>query len=159
MFDDDHYYMGGVLAELLAREGFQTTLVTPAGTSELDEHDDGAAPASNTIAGLDVKHDVARIVFNRPRRRRLACTFTVRRATIFAADATIFAAGRLPIDSVYRQLVAARREQSVNTYSTVKASLRLLVAAGDRRQPRVEKATVEQGFGRPDDRRHEAVPT
>lgn len=30
LFDDDHYYMGGVLAELLAREGARVTLVTPA---------------------------------------------------------------------------------------------------------------------------------
>jgi dimethylamine/trimethylamine dehydrogenase len=30
VYDDDHYYMGGVLAELLARAGCQVTLVTPA---------------------------------------------------------------------------------------------------------------------------------
>ncbi len=30
LFDDDHYYMGGVLAELLARKGAKVTLVTPA---------------------------------------------------------------------------------------------------------------------------------
>ena len=30
IFDDDHYYMGGVLAELLASEGHEVTLVTPA---------------------------------------------------------------------------------------------------------------------------------
>jgi dimethylamine/trimethylamine dehydrogenase len=30
LFDDDHYYLGGVLAELLAGEGKQVTLVTPA---------------------------------------------------------------------------------------------------------------------------------
>ncbi|WP_417770562.1 FAD-dependent oxidoreductase, partial [Stappia sp.] len=29
LFDDDHYYMGGVLAELLARNGADVTLVTP----------------------------------------------------------------------------------------------------------------------------------
>ena len=29
VYDDDHYYMGGVLAELLARNGAQVTLVTP----------------------------------------------------------------------------------------------------------------------------------
>ena len=29
VFDDDHYYLGGVLAELLAKEGFDVTLVTP----------------------------------------------------------------------------------------------------------------------------------
>jgi dimethylamine/trimethylamine dehydrogenase len=30
IYDDDHYYMGGVLAELLATQGCQVTLVTPA---------------------------------------------------------------------------------------------------------------------------------
>jgi dimethylamine/trimethylamine dehydrogenase len=30
IFDDDHYYLGGVLAELLAAEGKRVTLVTPA---------------------------------------------------------------------------------------------------------------------------------
>ena len=30
IYDDDHYYMGGVLAELLALQGFQVSLVTPA---------------------------------------------------------------------------------------------------------------------------------
>jgi dimethylamine/trimethylamine dehydrogenase len=30
IFDDDHYYMGGVLAELLVSRGCQVTLVTPA---------------------------------------------------------------------------------------------------------------------------------
>ena len=30
IYDDDHYYMGGVLAELLAEQGCQVTLVTPA---------------------------------------------------------------------------------------------------------------------------------
>ena len=30
IYDDDHYYMGGVLAELVARAGRQVTLVTPA---------------------------------------------------------------------------------------------------------------------------------
>jgi hypothetical protein len=31
LYDDDHYYMGAVLAELLAKEDYQVTLVTPAG--------------------------------------------------------------------------------------------------------------------------------
>ena len=30
IFDDDHYYMGGVVAELLLKEGYAVTLVTPA---------------------------------------------------------------------------------------------------------------------------------
>ncbi len=30
LFDDDHYYLGAVIAELLAKEGYAVTLVTPA---------------------------------------------------------------------------------------------------------------------------------
>ncbi|MCP9480948.1 NAD(P)-binding protein [Shimia sp. CNT1-13L.2] len=30
IYDDDHYYMGGVLAELLAKEGCDVTIITPA---------------------------------------------------------------------------------------------------------------------------------
>jgi dimethylamine/trimethylamine dehydrogenase len=30
LYDDDHYYLGGVLAELLVTEGWSVTLVTPA---------------------------------------------------------------------------------------------------------------------------------
>jgi dimethylamine/trimethylamine dehydrogenase len=30
IYDDDHYYMGGVLAELLAEQGYQVSLITPA---------------------------------------------------------------------------------------------------------------------------------
>ena len=30
VYDDDHYYLGGVLAELLRGEGFEVDLVTPA---------------------------------------------------------------------------------------------------------------------------------
>ncbi len=30
VYDDDHYYIGGVIAELLRRDGLDVTLVTPA---------------------------------------------------------------------------------------------------------------------------------
>ena len=30
IYDDDHYYMGGVLAELLVGQGYNVTIVTPA---------------------------------------------------------------------------------------------------------------------------------
>ncbi len=44
VFDDDHFYMGGVIAEKLRREGCEVTLVTPAGEvsswteNTLDQH-------------------------------------------------------------------------------------------------------------------------
>ena len=44
IYDDDHYYMGSVIAELLAGEGHEVIFVTPAGlvsswsTATLDQH-------------------------------------------------------------------------------------------------------------------------
>ena len=51
VFDDDHYYMGGVLAERLRRAGLEVTLVTPAelasiwtaNTLELQAYPDASA--------------------------------------------------------------------------------------------------------------------
>ena len=40
IFDDDQYYMGGVLAEKLRRDGIEVTLVTPGPeVSSLVPHD------------------------------------------------------------------------------------------------------------------------
>ena len=44
IYDDDHYYMGGVLAELLRKEDYAVTLVTPA-----------AVASSYTKASLEQK--------------------------------------------------------------------------------------------------------
>ena len=51
IFDDDHYYMGGVLAELLRKEDFDVTLVTPA-----------AVASSFTKASLEQKVIQARLL-------------------------------------------------------------------------------------------------
>ena len=51
LYDDDHYYMGGVLAELLAREDHAVTLVTPA-----------AVASSYTKASLEQKAIQARLL-------------------------------------------------------------------------------------------------
>ena len=56
LFDDDHYYMGGVLAELLVGEGFDVTLVTPESrVSMWTRSDHGAASHSEAAdrAGRD----------------------------------------------------------------------------------------------------------
>jgi len=47
VYDDDHYYMGGVIAEKLRKEGLDVTLVTPA--NEDDAHR-GTAPHSAAAA-------------------------------------------------------------------------------------------------------------
>lgn len=51
VYDDDHYYMGGMMAELLAGEGYQVTLVTP-----------GLCVSSWTEHSLEQEHIEKRLV-------------------------------------------------------------------------------------------------
>jgi dimethylamine/trimethylamine dehydrogenase len=56
IYDDDHYYMGGVIAELLRREGYAVTLVTPSSLvssftkTSLEQH-----AIQSRLLGLDVR--------------------------------------------------------------------------------------------------------
>ena len=83
VFDDDHYYMGGVLAELLAREGREVTLVTP-GAAGLGV--DGRTRWSRTASSAGCSSSASRCVVSRALvpagagGRRRACVFTDARA-------------------------------------------------------------------------------
>jgi len=66
IFDDDHYYMGGVLAELLRDQGHAVTLVTPAGDVSTWTHNTlEQARIQKRLIEMDVRivplHTVARI--------------------------------------------------------------------------------------------------
>ena len=97
VFDDDHYYMGGVLCELLRREGRQVTLVTPAiGVSiwtnaTMEQH-----RIQRRLLELDVTLETSRAVTATiPGGVATACTFTGAERDI-ACDAAVFATARLP---------------------------------------------------------------
>ena len=61
IFDDDHYYMGGVLADLLVNNGCSVTLVTPAAyVSEWTNNTFEQALIHRRLVALDVE-----IVLNR----------------------------------------------------------------------------------------------
>jgi dimethylamine/trimethylamine dehydrogenase len=108
VYDDDHYYMGGVLAEGLRSQGLDVALVTPA---EL-----ASAWTANT---LEIRHIQARllglgvrIIANRAvtafrgNHVETACVFTGRREEI-EARAVVSVTARLPEDGLYRSLAAA----------------------------------------------------
>jgi len=88
VFDDDHYYLGGVLAEKLRSEGHEVTLITPADrvsawtVNTLEQH---AIQKQILELGIEVlvnrnvvEFDGTRIV--------LECTFTGRQTTVSAAS-------------------------------------------------------------------------
>jgi dimethylamine/trimethylamine dehydrogenase len=106
VYDDDHYYMGGVVAEKLARNGNDVTLVTPsylasAWTDNTAERErvqarliglDVRIEANTGLAGLDGE------------RVRLECVFTGRERET-RASTVVMVTARESREALYRELV------------------------------------------------------
>ncbi|MDA8356883.1 MAG: FAD-dependent oxidoreductase [Actinomycetota bacterium] len=113
VFDDDHYYLGGVVAELLAGRGHRVRLVTPAPlasawtahTLEID-----AIQRRLLLAGVDVAPSRA-VVAVGAGAVRTCCVFTGREQTE-EADAVVLVTARLPVDGLVAGLEARRSEWS-----------------------------------------------
>ncbi len=107
IFDDDHYYMGGVLAEVLAREGRQVTLVTPeplASAWTVNTMEQTRIQARLLELGVEVT--VSRALVGAGGGRALtACVFTERERE-HACDAVVMVTGRLPQDALADELAA-----------------------------------------------------
>ncbi len=111
VYDDDHYYLGGVLAELLRNEGFDVEIVTPAAqvsawtasTMEVDK-----VQRRLLLGGVTLRTSVALSAVDAGK-VTVACTYTGRLSEI-AADSVVMVTPRLPEEDLFRQLVA-RQEQ------------------------------------------------
>ncbi len=139
IYDDDHYYMGGVLAELLARAGRHVTLVTPAvcasswTTNTMEQH-----RIQRRLLELDVEIVASHaVVATAADGVRTTCVFTGREHEI-AADAAVFVTARLPEDAVYRGLIARRDDWA-------DAGLKTVCAVGDCLAPGTIAAAVWEG--------------
>ena len=111
VFDDDHYYMGGVLAELLAKQGADVTLITPAAyVSDWTNNtlEQATIHLKLVEAGVD-------IVLNRGVTEIHAdhvvsnCVYTGRTQNV-EADAVVVVAARLEENFVYNDLKAREAE-------------------------------------------------
>ncbi len=142
IYDDDHYYMGGVLAELLAREGHTVTLVTPASVvsaftkASLEQK---AIQARLLTLGIRIvaNHGIVGIA---PGHVSLECAFTAGTSQL-ETDSTVLVTARRPMDGLWQALAAAGIPAS---------------RAGDCYGPSTIAAAVHSGrrfaeeFGRPD---------
>ncbi|MCY4259730.1 MAG: FAD-dependent oxidoreductase, partial [Rhodobacteraceae bacterium] len=105
VYDDDHYYMGGVLAEMLARNGAQVTLVTP--SARVSDWTSNTLEQTAIHARL-VDAGVA-IVLNRgvteihPDHVISNCVYTDRTWTI-ETDAVVIVAARMANNAVHTAL-------------------------------------------------------
>ena len=111
VYDDDHYYMGGVLAELLASKGAQVTLVTPSAyVSDWTNNtlEQVAIHPRLVEAGVEIvlnqgitEIHAGHVVSN--------CTYTDRTWTI-EADAVVMVASRIGNDALYENLLTRQAE-------------------------------------------------
>ncbi|GBD42829.1 Trimethylamine dehydrogenase [bacterium HR40] len=123
IYDDDHYYLGGVLAERLRLAGFTVHLVTPeplvsAWTRLTLEQ----ARIQRRLLELGVElHTSEAVVAGFADAVELACVFTGRRRSL-ACRALVPVTARAPEDRLYRDLLAAgagRRDHPIGTLRLV----------------------------------------
>jgi dimethylamine/trimethylamine dehydrogenase len=109
VFDDDHYYMAGVLAELLCGQGHEVTFVTPANevaswTRATMEQQRIHARLLELEVDIRCHHALATM---EPGQATLVCTLTGRTRRV-AADALLPVTARLPDEGLRRALEARR---------------------------------------------------
>ena len=103
LFDDDHFYMGGAIAERLRRDGWEVTFVTPAGEvsswtqNTLDQH---SVQKQLMELGVDVvtAHNLSAI---RASEVELSCIYTETTKTLECAT-TVLVTMRQPIDDLWQ---------------------------------------------------------
>ncbi len=139
VFDDDHYYLGAVLAEKLRQDGLAVTLVTPADrvsawtVNTLEQHaiqrrvlDLGVEVVTNrNIIGFDGAGVI------------LECTYTGRLTTVTAA-AIVTVTSRLPNDELARALEDLPA-------AVAAAGIAAITAVGDCHAPSTIAAAVYAG--------------
>jgi len=139
IFDDDHYYMGGVLAELLRVEGFEVILITPGvsvsswTTNTMEQHRIQAK-----LLNIEVQLECsATVLSTQSTGLRIASTFTGQERDL-TADAAVFVTARLPNEDLLNDLLA-REDDWQNI------GLQSVRAVGDALSPGTIAAAVWEG--------------
>ena len=111
IYDDDHYYMGGVLAELLARSGAEVTLITPSAYVSdwtINTLEQGAIHRRLVECGVDIilNRGVVDIAADHVTSN---CSYTgaLKR---FDANAVVIVASRTGNDALFQDLAARKSE-------------------------------------------------
>ncbi|RJF86658.1 NADH:flavin oxidoreductase [Oleomonas cavernae] len=139
VWDDDHYYMGSVLAELLAGEGYSVTYVTPAAEvatwtrATMEQH---FIQARLIETGIAIRTGLT-LTAAANGEAQFACIYT-RRPSTLPCDAIIPVTGRLPNESLFLALDAHRANWR-------DAGILSVTAIGDARAPATIAHAVHAG--------------
>jgi len=139
VFDDDNFYLGGLIAEKLRGEGHDVTLVTTGSVvSEWTSHtlEQHRIQARVLELGIEViaSHNVSRIG---AAEAELACLYTDRRRTIAAAS-VVMVTSRQPNNGLYLDLIGDPK-------SLAEAGIASVQAIGDCDTPSTIAAAVHDG--------------
>jgi dimethylamine/trimethylamine dehydrogenase len=129
LYDDDHYYMGSVLAELLVQNGCRVSFLTPASRVadwSFNTLEQGLIQSRLLERGVEIACNRAVMAVGEGN-VETACTYTGR-TTALACDAVVLVTSRLPVGSLYRDLKARQAEWS-------KAGILSVKAIGDAQAP------------------------
>jgi dimethylamine/trimethylamine dehydrogenase len=121
LFDDDHYYMGGVLAELCAQNGCEVVLITPSAfVSDWTANtlEQGAIHRRLVAAGVKIVLNTVVAAIHADH-VETNCTYTDARAHI-ACDAVVMVASRRADDALYHALMARAGDWADAGIRTVK---------------------------------------
>ena len=129
IFDDDHYYMGGVLAELLVRNGASVTLLTPSAyVSEWSNNTLEQATIQKNLLELGVSLELNRGIASIESDHVVSdCVYTGQTRPI-AADTVLLVASCTPNDELLLGLQAREAEWQ-------DAGVRSIKAIGDAQAP------------------------
>jgi len=120
VYDDDHYYMGGVLAELLATNGCEVTLMTPAPTiSCWTEFTLEQERIYKRLLDLNVTllpHHV--LGSHTPTTATVSHNITSAETTL-TCDAIVMVTDRIPNDSLYHELKPALDEGKLKSLRVI----------------------------------------
>ena len=139
IYDDDHYYLGGVIAEKLRREGHEVLLVTPAATiSSWSEFTLEQEQTQKLLIELGVEFAThSDLALADAGKVELSCVFTDRRTEKYC-DSLILITERIPNDKLHHSL----QEKSDNLSD---AGIKTLKSIGDCLAPSTIAAAVYSG--------------
>jgi len=121
VFDDDHYYMGGVVAELLVEQGCEVTLITPSAYVSEWSNNTLEQPAIHArLVALEVDIVLNRAVSRIEQGRVFSeCTFSGR-SDSRPADAIVMVASRVGNDALWLELKGREDEWEANGIKSIK---------------------------------------
>jgi dimethylamine/trimethylamine dehydrogenase len=136
IYDDDHYYMGGVLAELLTQNGCEVTLISPAPTISYwtqftleQEH------ILKRLLDLKITLLANRVIASHSLTTATVTNTITSAESTLACDAIVMVTDRVPNDALYHELKPALAEGKLK-------SLRMI---GDAEAPNIIAQAVFSG--------------